>query len=242
MKAMHLFSGMLAVTGLVHLTARADLYTGTIPFENSSVDVEFTGSLTGSETLTVTTGSVDLELEASGGLYTSLTLANGSFDLADATVTLDQSGIPRTLQITGFGFDLQYSALTLTPAGAPDAYTLGGIIQVLANRGTLVEPSTGITFDFDADPELVEVDLLATSSVTILDGDPDDGLVDLTADLRFDSQQLVAYDIAGIISGTVDISSVNTLSLNGQLSVVPEPATAGLLVLGFAGLLLRRRR
>jgi len=227
----------IAVSGvLLALPARADLYSGTIPFVNSSVDITFTGDLTGSDTVTVDQGEVDLELLESGGLYVSLTLSSGSFDLVDTSMTLDQSGIPRTLEIAGFGFDLLNSVLSLTPTGTPDQYTISGNINVYANRGTLTEPSTGVTFDFDANPEQVEVALLGTSTINIIDTDPHDDFLDITGDLRFDSQQVVAYDIGGIITGTMDISSINTLSLQGSLSAIPEPGTAGFLLLALLAL------
>lgn len=230
---------VVALGFLAPLSARADLYAGNIPFVNSSVDVLFTGDLIGSDTVTVDQGEVDLELLGSGGVYSSLTLSSGTFDLVDTTMMLDQSGIPRTLQITGFGFDVLNSVLSLTPTGVTDEYTISGTINVDANRGMLTEPTTGVTFDFDTDPELVEVALLGTSTINIIDTDPNDDFLDVTADLRFDSQQLVAYDIGGIITGTMDISSINTLSLEGGLSSIPEPGTAALLLLGL--LALRRR-
>ncbi|MGA1193483.1 MAG: PEP-CTERM sorting domain-containing protein [Kiritimatiellia bacterium] len=222
--------------------ALADVFIGDLDFDNSTADVILNGSISGSETINVDMGSVSLQLESSDGVFTSLSILSGSFDLSNTNMSVLQSGNSRTVQILNFGFDLSLSTFSLTPTTNANEYALAGYLNATANRGTATETSTGIAFNFSNSPETIAAALNNNATITIVDSDPLDSLVNIDAAFRFDEQQLSTYNIEGIITASLSVSSANTLNVGGELSIVPEPATFGLLAVGLAGIAYRRRR
>jgi hypothetical protein len=222
--------------------ALADVFIGDLDFDNSTADVILSDSISGSETINVDMGSVSLQLEGSDGVFTSLSILSGSFDLFDTNMSVLQSGIPLTVQILNFGFDLSLSTFSLTPTTNANEYALAGDLNATANRGTATETSTGIAFNFSNSPETIAAALNNNATITIVDSNPLDSLVNIDAAFRFDEQQLSTYNIEGIITASLSVSSANTLNVGGELSIVPEPATFGLLAVGLAGIAYRRRR
>lgn len=222
--------------------ALADVFIGDLDFDNSTADVILSGSISGSETINVDMGSVSLQLEGSDGVFTSLSILSGSFDLSNTNMSVLQSGIPLTVQILNFGFDLSLSTFSLTPTTNANEYALAGDLNATANRGTATETITGIAFNFSNSPETIAAALNNNATITIVDSNPLDSLVNIDAAFRFDEQQLSTYNIEGIITASLSVSSANTLNVGGELSIVPEPATFGLLAVGLAGIAYRRRR
>ena len=116
---------------------------------------------------------------------------------------------------------------------APTSYETGYAIW-FDNDGSEFNSAPFLNYDFDADggdsPEDSEVTSAFTTFSRVLGFNGADGstIVDL----------VITFDLD---SGDEDIAIDNIL-LTGNASTIPEPATAGLGLLGLAGLAARRRR
>lgn len=224
----------------------ADVFFESFDVTGSTAAIEVTGSVTGSGSLTANSGTVDVFLEGSEGSFSSLSLSAGSLGFGDISFALTSSGIPAGLGSTsGFGFSLAPSSFTLSPSGS-DTYLLGGDLDLIANMGSasftdpLGQPLT--SFDFSANPVNASATLLGTSTITINDLNPSAGTLSVSADLRFDSVTVGSFSSAPFVNINVGLSSTDTISFGGQMTLIPEPGTFSLLALGLLGLCGGRRK
>jgi len=244
--------GSLSGTGFVNTAASGALSVG---YNNTSTS--FGGKITGGGSLTkIGTGSLTL---SGANSYTGATTVNGGTLFVHGTITSDTTvksgatlgggGATRAVTVEGGG--------TLSPGNSPDQILIGGNLTLAAGSNYLVEivtgsmPGDGITgYDQAVVAGILSVDganLLVTANASgiglrrgqelvILDNDADEAVVGLFSGLA----EGASLTVAGVPFFTVSYlgGTGNDVVL---ISLVPEPASTGLVLLGAAGLLRRRR-
>lgn len=206
------------------------------PLTGSTVDVvvrAFGSSIGEATNRPVNSGSVDISAEESSGVFTSASFTEGSFTVLDTSIPLAAPLAGNSLESTGLGFSIQPSTFSLTPTTG-NTYSVTGTLFLRADQGTAAVLPLGFVRDFSSIPGDYSVSL-TNSFVTITP--TGGGEYSYTGDFRF--PETVIETVLGTY--TVGISSLNTISVSGDLAPIPEPNSAILVLIGSV-IALRRKR
>lgn len=220
-------------------TYSANDYDGAVPF---------IATTNGNPSPAVNTSSLGAAaIELSHGSYTAPTSFSISADLSPYTTTPDVSGI-KYARGAGLGFFTgALSASAITPTG--DAFTgitvdTNGDLQLVVN-GTAATPIAGTAPATFVETNFYNLSYTVNTTTGTISNVIYAGTnysTDFSTATGFTAAATAYAGFYGSSSTSYSTSKTNAFVDNFKVSTVPEPATVGLVGLGGAMLLLRRKR
>ena len=183
--------------------------------------------------------AVAIVCAAVGVQAASVTWSSGVYSLTDkdGNVLRDTSAIANIV-LVNLGSTVDWANATIIATGTGTGYTTMSIATATNSKGGRVSGTATFTYNGEAADLIHNDDYIA---LMVKDGDGNLSKLVYTSGSDVGNAVEAVYQISGLATDASKISGA-TIGMTGNFAAVPEPTSAMLLVLGMAGLALKRKR